>query len=56
MKLVEGYSRTDKTVGSQYDLYFETDTKNIFKEDGELWALLKFQKSPLTVFLAYNTS
>ena len=31
LKLVEGYSRTDKMIGSQYDMYFETDTKNIFK-------------------------
>ena len=31
LKLVEGYSRTDKMVGSQYDMYFDTDTKNIFK-------------------------
>jgi len=26
------------------------------EEDGELWVFLKFQKSPLTVSLAYNTS
>jgi len=26
------------------------------KEDGELWVFSKFQKPPLTVSLAYNTS
>jgi len=26
------------------------------RENGELWVFLKFQKSPLIVFLAYETS
>jgi len=26
------------------------------EDDGELWVLLKFQKSPYTVSLAFNTS
>jgi len=26
------------------------------EEDGDMWVFLRFQKSPLTVSLAYNTS